>query len=59
MLHPELEPEFEYEQKCERIAMEIEMLILDGIINALERLNLNLQGADMEINKSPDDMEPF
>ena len=37
----------------------IEMLILDGIIKALEKLNLNLQGADMEINKSPDDMEPF
>ena len=35
MLHPELEPEYEYEQKCERIAMEIEMLILDGIITAL------------------------
>ena len=25
------EKEFEYEQKCERIAMEIETLILDGV----------------------------
>jgi len=51
MLHPEAE--FEYEQKCERIAMEIEMLILDGIIAALERLNLNLQDADIEFNDLP------
>jgi hypothetical protein len=57
MLHPETE--FEYEQKCERIAMEIEMLILDGIIAALERLNLNLQDAAMEIKKPSADMEPF
>jgi hypothetical protein len=57
MLHPE--HEFEYEQKCERITTEIEMLILDGIIAALERLNLNLQGADTEIKKSSDEMEPF
>jgi len=57
MMYPE--PGFEYEQKCERIALEIEMLILDGLIAALERLNLNLQGADMEIKESSADMEPF
>jgi hypothetical protein len=57
MLYPE--QEFEYEQKCERIAMEIEMLILDGIIATLERLNRNLQNADVEIKKTSTDMKPF
>lgn len=57
MLHPE--HEFEYEQKCERITTEIEMLIIDGIIAALERLNLNLKTPDMEIKNSSDEVEPF
>ena len=57
MLDPERE--FEYEQKCEHIAMEIEILILDGILAALERLNRNLQCDDTQNQKPSSDIEPF
>ena len=53
------EQEFEYEQKCEQIAMQIEMFVLDRIIAALERLNYNLQPIDMQKQKPAEDTEPF
>ena len=51
--------EFEYEQKCEQITLEIEMLILDGIIAALRRLKRNLPCDDTQTEKSSCDVEPF
>jgi hypothetical protein len=53
------EQEFEYEQKCEQIAMQIEMFVLDRIIAVLERLNYNLRPADMQNQKPAEDTEPF
>jgi hypothetical protein len=53
------EQELEYEQKCERIAMEIETLILDGIVAALGRLKYNLQEDDKQIQKASANIEPF
>jgi hypothetical protein len=53
------EQEFEYEQKCEQIATQIEMFVLDRIIAALERLNYNLQPVDMQRQKPTEDTEPF
>ncbi len=57
MIDPE--QEFEYEQKCEQIAMQIEMFVLDRIIAALERLHSNLQPVDMQIQNMSEDTEPF
>jgi hypothetical protein len=57
MLEPE--QEFEYEQKCEQIAMQIEMFVLDRIIAVLERLNYNLQPVDIKSQKPAEDTEPF
>jgi hypothetical protein len=57
MLDPE--QEFEYEQKCERIAMEIETLILDGIIAALGRVKQYLQEDDIQIRNPSENIEPF
>ena len=57
MLDPE--QEYKYEQKCEQIARQIEMFVLDRIIAALERLNYNLQPADMLIQKTNEDNQPF
>ena len=57
MIDPE--QEFEYEQKCEQIATQIEMFVLDRIIAALERLHSNLQPVDMKIQKTSEDTEPF
>ena len=57
MLDPEYE--FEYEQKCERIAMQIETLILDGVIAALGRIKQYLQDDDMQPQKPPQNEEPF
>ena len=53
------EQEFEYEQKCERIAMEIETLIIDGIIAALGRLKYYLQEDDRQPPKISEDGELF
>lgn len=53
------EHEFEYEQKCERIAMEIETLILDGVIAALGRVKQYLQDDDNQPQKPSNDVEPF
>ena len=53
------EQEFEYEQKCEQIAMQIEMFVLDRIIAAQEKLNYNLQPVDMQSQKPAEDTEPF
>jgi len=57
MLDPE--QKFEYEQKCEQIAIQIEMFVLDRIIAALERLNYNLQPVDEQSQKPSEDTEPF
>lgn len=57
MLDPE--QEFEYEQKCERIAIEIEMFIIDGIIAALGRLKHYLQEDDIQTPKPSENIEPF
>jgi hypothetical protein len=57
MIDPE--QEFEYEQKCEHIAMQIEMFVLDRIIAALEKLNYNLLPVDMQSQKPSEDTEPF
>ncbi len=57
MIDPE--QEFEYEQKCEQIAMEIETLILNGIIAALGRLKQYLQEDDTQTQKPSVDIEPF
>jgi hypothetical protein len=52
------EQEFEYEQKCERIAMDIETLILDGVIAALGKLKFYLQ-EDQQTQKPSTNVEPF
>ena len=57
MLDPE--QEFEYEQKCEQIAMQIEMFVLGRIIAALDKLNYNLQPVDMQGQKPTEDSEAF
>lgn len=57
MIDPE--QEFEYEQKCEQIAIQIEVFVLDRIIAALERLNCNLQPVDKQSQKPDEDTEPF
>jgi len=53
------EPEYEYDLKCEQIATQIEMLVLDRIIAVLERLNTNLQPVAAQPRKPSDDIEPF
>jgi hypothetical protein len=53
------EQEFEYEQKCERIAMEIETLILDGVIAALGRVKQYLQDDDIQTQKTSEIGKPF
>lgn len=53
------EQEFEYEQKCEQVAMQIEMFFLDRIIAALQRLNYNLRPFDMQSQKPSEDTQPF
>jgi len=53
------EQEYEYEQKCEQVAMQIEMFFLDRIIAALERLNDNLRPVDMQCQKPSEDPQPF
>lgn len=53
------EKEFEYEQKCERIAVDFEMLILDAIIAAIGRVNHILHDDDMQNQKPSADKEPF
>ena len=53
------EQEFEYEQKCERIAIQIEMLILDGVIAALGRVTQYLHDKDIQPQKPPQNEEPF
>jgi hypothetical protein len=57
MLDPE--QEFEYEQKYEQVAMQIEMFFLDRIIAALERLNDNLRPVDIQSQKPSGDTQPF
>jgi len=57
MLDPE--QEFEYEQKCEQVAMQIEMFFLDRIIAALERSNDNLRPVDIQSQKLSGDIQPF
>ena len=57
MLDPE--QDFEYENKCERIATQIEMLILDGIIAALARVKYYLQEDERQPKIPPDDAKPF
>ncbi len=51
--------ELEYEQKCDRITMEIEMLILDGIIATLRRLHQYLRDEDIQPQKPSENVEPF
>jgi len=53
------EQEVEYELKCDRIAAEIEMLILDGIFAALEKLRHCLQEERNHSQNQAKDMEPF
>lgn len=53
------EPEYEYELKCEQIAIQIEMLVLDRIIAVLERLNISLQPVALQTQKSSDNTVPF
>lgn len=56
-----LDPEqaFEYEQKCERIALEIEMMVIDGIIAALGKLKYYLQEDDRQTQKTSEIGKPF
>ena len=53
------EPEYEYELKCEQIAIQIEMFVLDRIIAALERLSTSLEPAAMQTKKTSDNKIPF
>ncbi len=53
------EQEFEYELKCERIAGEIEMLILDGFIAALARLKYYLKQEDKQPKSPSEEGLPF
>ena len=53
------EQELEYELKSERIADEIEMLILDAITSALAKLRHCLQQEDVRSQNLPEKMEPF
>jgi hypothetical protein len=55
----EPEYEYEYEQKCERITMQLEMFVLDAILNALERLNYYNQQANADKKESSEDTQPF
>lgn len=57
MIEPD--QEYEYELKCEQIAMQMEMFVLDRIIAVLERLHSNLQPVEMQIQKTSEDTEPF
>ena len=57
MIDPE--QEFEYEQKCEQIAIEIETLILDGIIAALGRVKKYFQDDVEQNQKTSENIEPF
>lgn len=53
------EQDIEYELKCERIAAEIEMLILDGIFAALAKLRHCLQEEHNRSQNLTENMEPF
>ena len=53
------EQEFEYEQKCEQVAMQIEMFFLDRIIATLQRLKYNLRPVDMQSQKPSEDTQPL
>jgi len=57
MFNPE--KQFEYEQKCEQIADQMEMLILDAIITTLGRLHQYLRDDEMPVEKSAANIEPF
>jgi len=59
MVYPDIETEIESELKCERIASKIEVLILDGILAALERLSVNLKHYDIDQKTSSDDYPSF
>ena len=57
-----IEPEYEYELKCEQIAMQIEMLVLNSIISVLERLSNNLESittVTTQNQKPSEDIYPF
>ena len=56
MFDPELE--LEYELKCERIAAEIEMLVLDGICAALGKIRHYLREEDCRSENRLENMEP-
>jgi hypothetical protein len=51
------EQEFEYEQKCERIAAQMEFLILDAIATTLEKLHQYFR--DDDIDNPVEKEEPF
>jgi hypothetical protein len=53
------EQQFEYEQKCEQIADQMEMLILDAIITTLARLHHYLRDDEMPVDKPSRNIEPF
>jgi hypothetical protein len=55
----EPEQEYGYELKCEQIAVQMEMFVLDRIIAALKRLHSNLQPVDMQVQKTSEDTQPF
>ena len=57
MCYPE--SEYEHEEKRGRIIMEIEMIILDLIQNAVERLNLQSQAIKEAEKKLSTNIEPF
>lgn len=54
MHHPD--PDYEYREKWGRLGMEIEMLILDVILSAVERLNVKRDQAET-VNQPK--IEPF
>ena len=53
------EQEVEYELKCERIAAEIEMLILDGILAAFGKLRRYLQEENIRSRDPTEKPESF
>ena len=50
---------FEYEKRRERIASQMENLILDAIIATLGKLHLYFRDDDMSIDKPAKNEEPF
>lgn len=55
MYHPD--PDYEYREKWGRLGMEVEMLILDIIHLAVERLNMRNETVRNKENQ--EEMEPF